>query len=361
MWGTWNGIVPRDAEALRRVATMLRFFGGRGGLLQSEEWEPHTPAVLTRGVFGSRFPNGTHTLYTLVNRAGSALREALIALPEEPRIEEPIGHGEPLVEASSEEATRYFDCYRGVELTPRAAPPPPHARHAGTTGATAAPRVVSLPLEAEGYGCVLGARGAAAASAPPLVAFLRKMAALSATPLQQISATWRYLPQSLVPIAATSTASAPPAGMVAIPAAANFSFVVRGIEIEGDDAHGVDVQYPWESHPQREHAHSLPVAAFYMDKVRVSPNPYRNPNPYPNPNPHPHPNHGQVPRDQRQLLRVPQGHRLHAARPLPLAPAVGGRRRAARCAARDARHLPLAGRGVWVRGRGRGRGRGRVG
>ena len=277
VWGTWNGIVPRDAEALRRVATMLRFFGGRGGLLQSEEWEPHTPAVLTRGVFGSRFPNGTHTLYTLVNRAGSALREALIALPEEPRIEEPIGHGEPLVEASSEEATRYFDCYRGVELTPRAAPPPPHARHAGTTGATAAPRVVSLPLEAEGYGCVLGARGAAAASAPPLVAFLRKMAALSATPLQQISATWRYLPQSLVPIAATSTASAPPAGMVAIPAAANFSFVVRGIEIEGDDAHGVDVQYPWESHPRREHAHSLPVAAFYMDKVRLSPKPLPQP------------------------------------------------------------------------------------
>jgi len=27
VWGTWNGIVKRDAEAIRRVASMLRFFG----------------------------------------------------------------------------------------------------------------------------------------------------------------------------------------------------------------------------------------------------------------------------------------------------------------------------------------------
>ena len=61
VWGTWNGIVPRDAEAIRRVGTMLRFFGGEGGLLQAAEWEPHTPDVRTPGVFGSRFPNGVPT------------------------------------------------------------------------------------------------------------------------------------------------------------------------------------------------------------------------------------------------------------------------------------------------------------
>ena len=29
VWGTWNGITDRDAEAIRRVAHMLRFFGGQ--------------------------------------------------------------------------------------------------------------------------------------------------------------------------------------------------------------------------------------------------------------------------------------------------------------------------------------------
>lgn len=53
VWGTWNGIVPRDAEAIRRVATMMRFFGGLGGLLHSPDWEPHTPAPLSDGVFAS--------------------------------------------------------------------------------------------------------------------------------------------------------------------------------------------------------------------------------------------------------------------------------------------------------------------
>ena len=351
VWGTWNGIVPRDAEALRRVSTMLRFFGGRGGLLQAEEWEPHTPSVLTPGVFGSRFPNGTHTLYTLVNRAGTALPEVHISLPE---VQLPTQGDSSLVEESHREAMRYFDCYQGVELMPHAAPPspathgshaPPRGRAAGTMGATATPLVISLPLEKEGYGCVLGARGAAAASAPPLVTFLRTMAALSVTPLQHLSAEWRYLPQALVPITATRTASAPPAGMVAIPAAANFSFVVRGIEIEGDDKHGVDVQYPWEmcaaarSRPAPTPPWpwpDAPIASLSAPQVAAPPHSLaqrRCPRAAQPPATRARALatggcllHGQVPRDQRQLLYLPQGHRLHAARPLPLAPAVGRRR-----------------------------------
>ena len=29
VWGTWNGITPRDGEAIRRVGAMSRFFGGK--------------------------------------------------------------------------------------------------------------------------------------------------------------------------------------------------------------------------------------------------------------------------------------------------------------------------------------------
>ena len=53
------------------------------------------------------------------------------------------------------------------------------------------------------------------------------------------------LPQHLVEIQPTTSVMRSPAGMVRIPAAA-YRFKVEGIEIEGSDDVGVDVQYPWE-------------------------------------------------------------------------------------------------------------------
>jgi len=41
-------------------------------------------------------------------------------------------------------------------------------------------------------------------------------------------------------------------------------------EIEGDDQHGVDLQYPWEDHPQRAHSHTLELGPFYIDKYPVT-------------------------------------------------------------------------------------------
>jgi hypothetical protein len=68
IWGSWNGIVPADGEALRRSAHILRHFG-RLGFTQSPGWEPHAPEVLqSHAVFGSRWPVGEETLWTLVNR-----------------------------------------------------------------------------------------------------------------------------------------------------------------------------------------------------------------------------------------------------------------------------------------------------
>ena len=49
-----------------------------------------------------------------------------------------------------------------------------------------------------------------------------------------------------------------------------WRFVVSGVEIEGDDQHGVDVQYPWEDHPTREHDHTLSVGPLYMDTYPVT-------------------------------------------------------------------------------------------
>jgi iron(II)-dependent oxidoreductase len=52
--------------------------------------------------------------------------------------------------------------------------------------------------------------------------------------------------QSLVPIPPSPPTTSQPAGTVHLPANAAFTFVTKGLEIEGDDAHGVDVQFPWE-------------------------------------------------------------------------------------------------------------------
>ena len=52
IWGIWNGITERDAEAIRRVAKIERRFAK---YLVSPGWEPHTPTV-AYGVFASKFP-----------------------------------------------------------------------------------------------------------------------------------------------------------------------------------------------------------------------------------------------------------------------------------------------------------------
>ncbi len=64
VWGIWNGITPRDAEATRRVATIERAVAP---FLVSQEWEPFYP-MLRHDVFASRWPLGQETLWTIVSR-----------------------------------------------------------------------------------------------------------------------------------------------------------------------------------------------------------------------------------------------------------------------------------------------------
>ena len=57
--------------------------------------------------------------------------------------------------------------------------------------------------------------------------------------------------------------------MIRIPAG-DFRFQVEGIEIEGFDDVGVDVQYPWENTPRRFHDHPVHVSSFWIDKYPVT-------------------------------------------------------------------------------------------
>ena len=228
IWGIWNEITPRDAEATRRVATMERALAP---LLVSKDWEPFAP-MKRWGVFASRWPGENQTAWTIVNR-----NEYDVAGPQ--------------MELRAEEGMRYFDLYHGVELKPE--------RRGGRT-------ILSFSLEAKGYGAVLATRAAPDANISEL---MKKMSEVSAKPLGGFSHEWKVTPQQLVEIPRTKAPSSAPDGMVKIPAG-EFLFEVGGIEIEGFNDIGVDVQYPWEDSARRYHEHSMQIKAFWMDKYPVT-------------------------------------------------------------------------------------------
>jgi len=228
VWGIWNGITPRDAEATRRVATIER---GVAPFLVSADWEPLFP-MLHFGVAASRWPLGDEVVWTIVNR-------------NEYRV---IG---PQIELPGAGGMHYFDLYHGVELTPEI---------------RANAVVLSFEIDAKGYGALLATKSE---PSPTLTALMNKMSAMTAKPLKSFPHEWTFSPQQIVPIAATRPPSSMPAGMVKIPAA-DFLFRVNGIEIEGADDIGVDVQYPWEDSPRRFHSHGMHIDPFWIDQFPVT-------------------------------------------------------------------------------------------
>jgi iron(II)-dependent oxidoreductase len=228
IWGIWNGITPRDGEATRRVATIERVVAP---FFASEVWQPFYPTH-RYGVFASKWPLGKQTVWTIVNRNEYDVAGRQVSIPYT-------------------QGMRYFDLYHGVELTPE---------HDGDQA------VLSFSMEAHGYGALLETAGEPDAQ---ITGLMRKMKQMTATPLSSYSHEWKPLAQQLVDIAKTEPASAALEGMAKIPAA-DYLFKVEGLEIEGFNDAGVDVQYPWEDIPRRYHEHTMHIASFYIDKYPVT-------------------------------------------------------------------------------------------
>ena len=228
VWGIWNGITPRDAEATRRVAAIER---GVAPFLVSPEWEPFYP-MHRYGVYASRWPLGDETVWTIVNRNEFDVDGRQMEVP-------------------FQQGTRYFDLYHGVELKPR---------HEGARS------VLEFAIEPHGYGAVLATPNSANEKTQSL---LTKMQSLTEKPLASFSHQWQPLTQELVHIAPTSLAKSAPEGMIRIEGG-DYVFKVEGIEIEGSDDVGVDVQYPWEDTPRRFHEHEMQIKPFYIDKYPVT-------------------------------------------------------------------------------------------
>ena len=228
IWGIWNGITPRDAEATRRMAAIEHAVAP---FLVSPQWEPLAP-MYNFGVYASRWPLGSETVWTIVNR-------------------NPYNIGGPQMDAPASPGARYFDLYHGIELKPKS---------------EGSRTVLSFEVEALGYGAIL------ATPAEPndkIKALLPRMAEMTRKPLADFSHEWKVLPQQMVEIPATTPAKEAPEGMVRISGGA-FVFRVHGTEIEGDADNGIDVQYPWEDSPRRFHEHPMEIKAFFIDKFPVT-------------------------------------------------------------------------------------------
>eukprot|EP01084_Bolivina_argentea_P288865 495873_1 len=96
------------------------------------------------------------------------------------------------------------------------------------------------------------------------------MNAMTQTPLNSYSTIWNYLLQNMTVIAPTKLYSSPPdSNMVSIPFGV-YLFNNTGVEIEGRDINGVDVQYKFESQPQKEHLQTMTINKFFIDKYTVT-------------------------------------------------------------------------------------------
>jgi formylglycine-generating enzyme required for sulfatase activity len=228
LWGFWYENNPRDAEALLRFTRIER---AMADYLLTPDWEPHTP-VLQAGAFASRFPLAKGTLWTIVNR-----NEYDVSGPE--------------IEIASRPGMHFYDLWHGTELTPVLA----------NGKAT-----LSFDLEGLGYGAVLATEERVDASLQNLLSY---MAERSKRPLASYSREWKAVPQTLVEIPATSPAPSAPDGMVRIPGG-DFDFQVSGVEIEGGNDPGADVQYPWEDTARRFHRQRMHIHSFYIDRTPVT-------------------------------------------------------------------------------------------
>ena len=228
IWGFWYPNSPHDSEAILRFTRIERTMAD---FLRDPGWEPHSP-MLQAGVFASRFPKGTAAFWAIVNRNEYEITGPQLAVPHK-------------------DGVHYYDLWHGTELKPASE----HGQD-----------VLSFSLEGLGYGAILATADTNSSAVQELLKF---MAERSRQPLSSYSREWHPTPQTMVEIPATKPAPAPPEGMVAIPAG-DFDFRVAGIEIEGGNDPGVDVQYPWENMPRRNHSTHMRVHAFYIDRTPVT-------------------------------------------------------------------------------------------
>ena len=292
LWGCWNGMTPRDAEATRRVARLLRFFGARGFFVartavadkhsaaagdQSDNadsvwgmgWEPHALTLQPNTLFASRFtkggPHPTDVAAGAPAAACAAGAETLWSIVERAATNASSQTPQPVLQLSvaAFAGCRFYDAYGGTELHPVESP-----SEDGTM-------IVSLPpsqrVEARGFGAVLATSNDSATDAD-LAALLGGMQNLTAgRALASFGGTWLPLLQRRVPPPPPAPlGNEPSVPVLRLSGNASYRFACAGALVTSNAFDNCpDTQYEWEAVPSATHDHTLAVAPFAIDRDPV--------------------------------------------------------------------------------------------
>jgi hypothetical protein len=195
VWGVWNGITPRDAAALKRVGTLLRYFGAHNYTRHYEPtsgWVPHTPEAVGRGVHASRFERaseyGGGCVWLLVNVGDASTSGPVLRLSGPAATGEMLFvdayHGDVLHPLRSHNAAADLRSHRAAS-DPRAhyAASDPRSADAISTGVDSTVEL-AVDLEAHGFGAVVMVDGGGSEPPPAdLAQLMSVMKTLSAKPL----------------------------------------------------------------------------------------------------------------------------------------------------------------------------------
>ncbi|MEP6644115.1 MAG: hypothetical protein ABJA69_06440, partial [Acidobacteriaceae bacterium] len=185
LWGFWYGMNANDAEALLRFTRIERALADQ---LQSPGWEPHTP-TLQSGVFASKFPTASRTLWTIINKNEYTARGEQLIVPHR-------------------NGLRYYDLWHGKELTPTL-----------RDGKTA----LNFEIDGRGFGAILATEeNSSEGSLRQLLSF---MADRSIRPLSDYPREWKAMPQTILANPPTKVTGEAPSNMVRV-AAQDFNFEV---------------------------------------------------------------------------------------------------------------------------------------
>jgi len=104
-----------------------------------------------------------------------------------------------------------------------------------------------------------------------LLSFLEEMKSLTEKPLSQYDGEWKPLTQEMQMFEPVFEGSFEPNENTILVEDGTFDFNCTGTEIEGRRIpEGIDVQFPWEDHPQQFHTQTLDIPQLYVDKYPVT-------------------------------------------------------------------------------------------
>ena len=126
--------------------------------------------------------------------------------------------------------------------------------------------MLSFEIEANSFGALFASN---AFPDSAMSSLMLKMKAMTDTSLSYHSDEWKVLPQQDRKDFADKN-SKRFTGRNDQDSSGDYLFRVSGIEIEGFDDNGVDVQYPWEDSPRRFHQHFMQIQSFWMDRFPVT-------------------------------------------------------------------------------------------